>query len=229
MSRVVHYSNKKCDKCGNEFTPRNSRHTWCDDCLTKTCIVCGKPFHIGKKTKVDTAIYCSRKCKGTYRTQNYVGENGANFKNGNRVRMFKMTCSECGKEFNKEGCQAGKWEKQFCSRKCQKLYYRKHNETWKGENSPRWKGGCFVAERTRFMQSPPYREWRRDVFKRDQFTCQICKLPKSGRLNAHHIKSYVDYPELRVDISNGITLCNECHKKVHSRELEIQSELALIT
>lgn len=224
MMRTVHYKPKKCENCGAEFTPRNSRHVWCDVCLTKKCLQCGNHFHIGKKTKYDSALFCSRECKGKYRSEHYVGEKGANFRNGNRVRMFAVVCDQCGKTVHKEGVQAGKWERQFCSRGCQKLYYREHSDEVKGENSPRWKGGCSIPERTRFMQTPQYREWRREVFKRDGFTCRICKQEKSGRLNAHHIKPYAEYPDLRLDLDNGITLCNDCHRLVHQGKLEIQSE-----
>lgn len=223
--RIVHYKLKKCEKCGAEFTPRNSKHTWCDACLTKKCLQCDKDFNIGKKTKYDTANFCSRKCQGEYRSMHYIGTNGANYRNGNRLAMSPITCDQCGKTVNKEGVQAGKWKNQFCSRECQKLYYRENNEAFKGENSPRWTGGVFLAERTRFMQTPQYREWRKAVFSRDGYTCRACKEPSSGRLNAHHIKSYAEYPELRIDVNNGITLCENCHKLVHQNKLDIQSEL----
>jgi hypothetical protein len=36
-----------------------------------------------------------------------------------------------------------------------------------------------------------------------------------------NIKSFSQYPELRFDIANGITLCIECHEKVHGRKIPI--------
>ena len=57
-------------------------------------------------------------------------------------------------------------------------------------------------------------EWRLKIYKRDNFTCQSCGRVGS-KLNAHHIKEWINFPELRFDINNGITLCFECHKLFH--------------
>lgn len=62
-----------------------------------------------------------------------------------------------------------------------------------------------------------YKDWRKSVFERDDYTCMICG-KVGGELNAHHIKPYAKYEELRFDLDNGITLCKECHKKVHSKK-----------
>lgn len=61
-----------------------------------------------------------------------------------------------------------------------------------------------------------YKEWRKAVFIRDGFTCQLCG-KVGGTLNAHHIKPYARYPELRFVVDNGITLCQSCHKELHRR------------
>ena len=63
---------------------------------------------------------------------------------------------------------------------------------------------------------PEYNEWRLFVFERDKFTCQHCN-QVGGRLNAHHIKSYKDFKDIRTVLDNGITLCYECHKQEHKR------------
>lgn len=64
--------------------------------------------------------------------------------------------------------------------------------------------------RTRKMKN-----WSLDVFKKDNFTCQICESYKN--LNAHHLCSWDMYPELRYDINNGVTLCIHCHIAFHKR------------
>ena len=56
------------------------------------------------------------------------------------------------------------------------------------------------------------RDWRIKIFERDNYTCQECN-NRGGRLQAHHIKSYREYPELRHDLDNGETLCIDCHKQ----------------
>lgn len=61
-----------------------------------------------------------------------------------------------------------------------------------------------------------YHEWREAVYLRDNFTCQLCG-QVGGQLEAHHIRPFATYPSLRYEISNGITLCKECHRRIHGR------------
>ncbi len=56
-------------------------------------------------------------------------------------------------------------------------------------------------------------KWSLAVRRRDGFMCRKCG--SREKLNAHHIKPFADFPELRFDINNGITLCEDCHKKEH--------------
>ena len=66
-------------------------------------------------------------------------------------------------------------------------------------------------------QSKDYQEWRKAVFERDDYTCQKCS-KRGGTINAHHIKSFKDFPDLQTELSNGVTLCDECHRKVHKEQ-----------
>lgn len=60
--------------------------------------------------------------------------------------------------------------------------------------------------------------WRRKVLKRDWHRCQFCASEQS--LHAHHIKPKLYYPELALDIKNGLALCRDCHYFVHYGEAE---------
>lgn len=64
--------------------------------------------------------------------------------------------------------------------------------------------------------SPEYKRWREKVFKRDNYTCQRCDA-RGIELNAHHVKPYKKHPELRLEKSNGITLCKSCHRLEHAK------------
>ena len=55
--------------------------------------------------------------------------------------------------------------------------------------------------------------WRKNVFTRDNKTCQKCK--SEEKLNAHHIYNSTQYPKSRYLVANSITLCYKCHKLFH--------------
>lgn len=86
----------------------------------------------------------------------------------------------------------------------------------RGSLNPQWKGG---AERNGlYRQSIEYKDWRKSVFEKDNYTCQCCSVKGSNRnikLHAHHIYNYAKYEDLRFDIENGICLCKECHYEFH--------------
>lgn len=58
--------------------------------------------------------------------------------------------------------------------------------------------------------------WRTAVFARSDYTCQMCGA-RGVTLNAHHIKAFSEYEELRHDVDNGIALCVPCHKEAHRK------------
>lgn len=84
-----------------------------------------------------------------------------------------------------------------------------------GDKNPSWKGGVTPVN-TKIRMSAEYKEWRMLVFKRDRFTCVLCGI-KNGMgkkivFHADHIKRFSDYPELRLLLENGRTLCKPCHQ-----------------
>jgi hypothetical protein len=79
-----------------------------------------------------------------------------------------------------------------------------------GSRNPNWKGGITPIN-GQVRGSPEYKQWSKAVLERDNFTCQMCG-KRGGNLNADHIQSFAQHPDLRFDISNGRTLCVPCHK-----------------
>lgn len=125
--------------------------------------------------------------------------------------------------------------KRFCSYACRQKWRYKNgewtmNRMWKKCNTPEankkkaLKGKrhpCWIKDRSlikdkRFHNSPEGKIWRLAVFERDKFICQYCR-QKGGKLRGHHIKSFRNYPKLRMDINNGITLCIKCHNRLHKK------------
>lgn len=95
-------------------------------------------------------------------------------------------------------------------RKLTQEHKDKIGDTHRGEKSYMWKGGISRGYKTGYY-SKEYKQWRMDVFKRDNFTCINCS-QVGGYLTAHHIKSFAHYPKLRFELTNGVTLCEKCHK-----------------
>lgn len=60
-------------------------------------------------------------------------------------------------------------------------------------------------ERLRFQKTI-----QRDVFERDDYTCQMCGV-RGGVLHVDHIQPFSEYIEGRFDMENLRTLCRACH------------------
>ena len=58
--------------------------------------------------------------------------------------------------------------------------------------------------------------WSKSVKKRDDKKCTECGDDKN--LHAHHVLQKSIYPEFTFVISNGITVCQPCHMKIHKEE-----------
>ena len=61
-----------------------------------------------------------------------------------------------------------------------------------------------------------YRKWRDAVLDRDNHKCVICGSIEN--LEVHHIKMFSQFPEERLNIDNGVTLCRRCHMRVHKEK-----------
>jgi len=143
-------------------------------------------------------------------------------------------CIDCGKQLSKYGairCVSCKGK--FFSLEKQPMYGIRRL----GKESPdyidgRYPLGCLIRKMLE------YRNWRKKVFERDNYTCQKCNKRGNGYLEAHHKKPFAiilseflkEYDQfspiedketlIRLaikyrpfwDTNNGKTLCKGCHE-----------------
>ncbi len=116
-------------------------------------------------------------------------------------------------------------EKENISKGLKGQRHSKKTEFKYGETHWNWKGGVSSLN-NKIRNSDKYKEWRLQIFNRDGFICQECRI-KNKNLAAHHIERFsiimnkynINTLEqaLSCDIlwnlNNGITLCEDCHKK----------------
>ena len=98
---------------------------------------------------------------------------------------------------------------------CLKKYNFNDIEHVSGSQHGNWKGGV-TPENVSIRKSVKYRKWRKNVFERDNYICQICG-QKGYKLRAHHINNFAEYKDERMEVDNGITLCANCHRKIHNQ------------
>lgn len=61
------------------------------------------------------------------------------------------------------------------------------------------------------------KRWREAVLARDGHRCRRCG--GAGNLHAHHVQSWKDFPQLRLVVSNGVTLCAGCHMEAEGKRV----------
>ena len=145
-------------------------------------------------------------------------------KNGINKGQFKKGCKHSKVSVKKSAITRKKLAKKG---KLKGIFKKGHKLNQK-ENHPNWKGGT-TKLRDKIKCLLEYKQWRSDIFQRDNWTCQTCsERSRKGKvvyLEAHHIKEYskiIEEYEIKTveealkckelwDINNGITLCKSCH------------------
>jgi 5-methylcytosine-specific restriction endonuclease McrA len=153
--------------------------------------------------KVKKCKFCGKIFRGNHNTdfcsQSCYGKS--------RRNRGEFLCNNCGIGVVRRQCEFPKKGKAYCSRSCYERFV-------KGKDNPNWRGGLKPINKA-IRDSPEYKEWRKSVFERDAYTCQECG-QVGGQLHADHIKPFSSFPELRLALENGRTLCIPCHMKTPS-------------
>lgn len=137
------------------------------------------------------------------------------FANGTRIHPRK------GKKFSKESLL--KMRQSHLGHKVSLDSRKKMSESKTGERHPNYKiDRTTLKKRENRRDDMYYKDWRKYVYTRDNFQCKLKSKDCKGKIEAHHIFRWSEYPTLRYVITNGITLCQFHHP------LKVEEEKRLI-
>lgn len=231
-----------CKVCGKEFAvwpsylKRGGGQYCSNDCkfqasitsTEKTCLQCGKVFLSQPHREKDgRGKFCSVACRATHQTESGTTEtacatcktifraDNAEIAKGKALycspkcgyaansKYEIRNCEECGSEFRAARYMIERGAGRFCSKKCTGRWSSRVRVR---ENSSVWNGG------TSFVNYPPEfsRDFKKRIKDRDGNVCAICSMP--AKLEVHHI----DYDRKRTVPENCISLCKDCHARVHA-------------
>ena len=223
-----------CLQCGESFTKplrKERKQNYCSPrCLLKflhspeiiakraaTCIGMKRPNTQHKKGKLSpnwkggkeryrcsdcktilSSCYAKRCLKCAYKLRLGV----------RRKELMSLPCLNCNKTFK---CPAFMIGRKYCSHGCFASFYR-------GQRHHLWIANRDKLVKRQERNDSAYGSWRLEVWKRDMFRCKISNFDCNGRIEAHHILGWSEYPELRYQTNNGITLCHAHHPRKRAEE-----------
>lgn len=195
---------KRCHSCASK-NKHNGNYKSGIYCIQHYCVDCGNPISIC------SVLYGSHKCKSCVK------------KTKNHKEFY---CQDCNKKisYGRKRCKS-------CARKYQyKINPDSNPMSGKfGDKNPNWKGGITKLI-NKIRNSKQYRLWVKKIFKRDNYTCQVCynighelnvhhKIPLSNILILYSITTTKQALKCKLlrDINNGITLCRKHHEDIEPK------------
>lgn len=197
--------------------------------IIKDCNYCGNAFYV-EPNRIPTAKFCSILCHNrnigenrkpmTQETKDKIGKSNSKSRGG--ITMVVRQCINCEKRFKTRLAYVNRGGGKYCSNSCKMTYFigrpktSEHLAKISGKNANNWQGGK-TTENQIIRHRKETRLVRESAYKRDDYTCQECGARggngKTVVLNAHHIKPFSLFPELRFALDNVVTLCVDCHRK----------------
>jgi hypothetical protein len=130
----------------------------------------------------------------------------------NSMLKVRVECDCCKKEmkmaYQSYCCYKHEDDTYYCNKCKAKLFNS-------GKNSSNWNPNITDEERELKRNTLEYTKWVKTVLARDNYICQCCGKPSNADVEAHHLDGWNWCREKRYDETNGITLCETCHKNFH--------------
>jgi len=196
-----------CKDCGNKIGYDSAIY---GEGRCQSCRVKDKENDI----QIKNITFCCKDCGGLIKRNSALRGNGKcascshKGKKHLKEHKLKIGLSNKGRKLSKETCLKLSLAKKG-----------KNNPMFGkiGKSCPNWNPYLTNEEREFGRMNHKNIQWRYNVYKKDNFTCQCCDDNKGHNLIAHHLEGYHWCKELRFETNNGITLCEDCHKSFHNQ------------
>lgn len=195
----THYCSVDCKaKWQRENLVGENSYSWSR--VKIVCDNCGNDFYrVRYWAESDSARrFCSSVCFSEYATKYIKGVNH------HQWTSKEVECDYCRKKFFKKKYSIT--DRNFCSKEHFSLYNS-------GENHHNYNSNLSDEDRQRGRAYLEYKNWVDLVYKRFSYKCVICE--SSENIVAHHLFSYAEYPEKRLELENGVVLCSNHHAQFH--------------
>jgi len=162
----------------------------------------------------------AKKYKNSLKYKEYHKEYNNSSKRKEILKIYFQ--SPIGKESQKKYRESLKGRKNI--KKYEKSSIRKENNKKYHENNPDIFLRSNIKQLTKIGK--PFNKnaweylyallsWSKTIKKRDGNKCIICN--STENIEAHHILHKKYFPELSLNVNNGITLCKPCHYEAHGK------------
>jgi len=151
----------------------------------RECQMCGNKHRPNRSWK----IYCD----DCYKDNEIEIRRIAQEKRGRKSKYWQFV-ADCGK--------MKPWDVVIECIVCKELFIIHEKKVTREHTCPKCK---------KLKRGAEYQEWVKTVLARDNYVCLECG--SDEQIQAHHILSWRSFPDLRMDVTNGKTLCYKCHKK----------------
>ncbi|MCM3066644.1 HNH endonuclease [Priestia flexa] len=123
-------------------------------------------------------------------------------KNSRQKKRITCVCNYCSSQLEVVHSKFKYNNKNYCNAYCFREFLKENR-----------------VECMDITNSAEYKEWRKLVYIRDGYRCKMPGCNSTSRqIAAHHIYPKKKYPDKQFDLSNGITLCRQCHEKTYGKE-----------
>ena len=157
----------------------------------------------------------SNNMSNLWQNEEFRQKKGDNVKEQNKQRWEDEEYSKFLKDRMKDGWNNDEAKQKKSDESKKRWQNEEYRRLHSGENHWNYNHNLTDEDRQDRRFQDGYDEWTYNVKKQYNFTCDCCGDNRGGNLVSHHLDGYDWCKERRIDVTNGVCLCESCHKEFH--------------